>query len=142
MSMSEQLGLLGRKVGMMRIFTDDGDAVPVTVLDVSDNRLVELEGLDLKMVVALGENGVKTLEDLAGCATDDLIGWTEQAGGRDRLGLHLAVASPADAVGLLERGQIKRGPTRDIVDPKVRDLDLQVIAAGAEGSAALANRRC
>ena len=28
------LGLLGRKVGMMRIFTDDGDSVPVTVLDV------------------------------------------------------------------------------------------------------------
>jgi len=29
-----RLGLLGRKVGMMRIFTDDGDAIPVTVLDV------------------------------------------------------------------------------------------------------------
>ena len=34
MSLSS-LGLLGRKVGMMRLFTDDGDAVPVTVLDVS-----------------------------------------------------------------------------------------------------------
>ena len=30
MSLSHRLGLLGRKVGMMRIFTDDGDAVPVT----------------------------------------------------------------------------------------------------------------
>jgi large subunit ribosomal protein L3 len=30
------LGLLGRKVGMTRIFTDDGDSVPVTVLDVSE----------------------------------------------------------------------------------------------------------
>ena len=36
MSMSEQLGLLGRKVGMTRIFTDDGDTIPVTVLDVSN----------------------------------------------------------------------------------------------------------
>ena len=35
MSLSNRLGLLGRKVGMMRIYTDDGDAVPVTVLDVS-----------------------------------------------------------------------------------------------------------
>ena len=33
---SYRLGLLGRKVGMMRIFTDDGDAIPVTVLDVSN----------------------------------------------------------------------------------------------------------
>ena len=43
MSMSEQLGLLGRKVGMMRIFTDDGDAIPVTVLDVSDNRVTQIK---------------------------------------------------------------------------------------------------
>ncbi|SHM21018.1 50S ribosomal protein L3 [Rhizobacter sp. OV335] len=43
MSLSEQVGLLGRKVGMMRIFTDDGDAVPVTVLDVSNNRVVQVK---------------------------------------------------------------------------------------------------
>jgi large subunit ribosomal protein L3 len=38
-----RLGLLGRKVGMMRIFTDDGDAVPVTVLDVSNNRITQVK---------------------------------------------------------------------------------------------------
>ena len=38
-----RLGLLGRKVGMMRIFTDDGDAVPVTVLDVSNNRVTQIK---------------------------------------------------------------------------------------------------
>ena len=38
-----RLGLLGRKVGMMRIFTDDGDAVPVTVLDVSNNRVAQVK---------------------------------------------------------------------------------------------------
>ncbi len=43
MSMSEQLGLLGRKVGMMRIFTDDGDTIPVTVLDVSNNRVTQVK---------------------------------------------------------------------------------------------------
>ena len=43
MSLSEHLGLLGRKVGMMRIFTDDGDVVPVTVLDVSNNRVVQVK---------------------------------------------------------------------------------------------------
>ncbi len=37
------LGLVGRKVGMTRIFTDDGDTVPVTVLDVSNNRVTQIK---------------------------------------------------------------------------------------------------
>jgi large subunit ribosomal protein L3 len=36
------IGLLGRKVGMTRIFTDDGESVPVTVVDVSDNRVSQI----------------------------------------------------------------------------------------------------
>ena len=32
----------------------------------------------LDEVVAFGENGIKTVEDLADCATDDLVGWTER----------------------------------------------------------------
>jgi large subunit ribosomal protein L3 len=43
MSLSNSLGLLGRKVGMMRLFNEDGDAVPVTVLDVSDNRVAQVK---------------------------------------------------------------------------------------------------
>jgi large subunit ribosomal protein L3 len=37
------LGLVGRKVGMTRIFTDDGSTLPVTVLDVSDNRITQIK---------------------------------------------------------------------------------------------------
>jgi len=37
------LGLVGRKVGMMRIFTDEGDSIPVTVLDVSNNRVTQIK---------------------------------------------------------------------------------------------------
>jgi large subunit ribosomal protein L3 len=40
------IGLVGRKVGMMRIFTDEGDAQPVTVLDVSDNRITQIKTAD------------------------------------------------------------------------------------------------
>jgi large subunit ribosomal protein L3 len=40
------IGLVGRKVGMTRIFTDDGDARPVTVLDVSDNRITQIKSPD------------------------------------------------------------------------------------------------
>ena len=43
MSLSNSLGLLGRKVGMMRLFTDDGDAIPVTVVDVSNNRVTQVK---------------------------------------------------------------------------------------------------
>jgi large subunit ribosomal protein L3 len=37
------IGLVGRKVGMTRIFTDDGATLPVTVLDVSDNRVTQIK---------------------------------------------------------------------------------------------------
>src|SRR5690242_7384786 len=40
------LGLVGRKVGMTRIFTEDGDSQPVTVLDVSNNRVTQLKSID------------------------------------------------------------------------------------------------
>lgn len=40
------LGLVGRKVGMTRIFTDDGDSQPVTVLDVSNNRVTQIKTPD------------------------------------------------------------------------------------------------
>jgi hypothetical protein len=35
------------------------------------------------MLVAFGENGIKNVEDLAGCATDDLVGWTERKDGEN-----------------------------------------------------------
>jgi large subunit ribosomal protein L3 len=37
------LGLVGRKIGMTRVFTDDGSAVPVTVLDVANNRVTQIK---------------------------------------------------------------------------------------------------
>jgi large subunit ribosomal protein L3 len=53
MSHSNSLGLLGRKVGMMRLFTDDGDAVPVTVVDVSNNRVTQVKTQENDGYVAL-----------------------------------------------------------------------------------------
>jgi len=40
------IGLVGRKVGMTRIFTDDGDSVPVTVVDVSNNRVAQVKSVE------------------------------------------------------------------------------------------------
>ena len=49
----ERLGLLGRKVGMMRVFTADGDTIPVTVLDVSNNRVSQVKTIETDGYTAL-----------------------------------------------------------------------------------------
>jgi transcription termination/antitermination protein NusA len=43
-----------------------------------EDALKEVPGVTSTMLVAFGENGVKSVEDLAGCATDDLVGWVER----------------------------------------------------------------
>lgn len=48
------LGLVGRKIGMTRIFTDEGDSLPVTVLDVSNNRVTQI-----KTTITDGYNSVQ-----------------------------------------------------------------------------------
>ncbi|UOF93650.1 MAG: 50S ribosomal protein L3 [Bordetella sp.] len=44
---SKRPGLIGRKVGMTRIFTDDGTSIPVTVIDVSNNRVAQVKYVDV-----------------------------------------------------------------------------------------------
>jgi transcription termination/antitermination protein NusA len=51
-------------------------------LGVSDD-LAKIEGVTTAIMVALGEAGIKTIEDLADCATDDLVGWTERKKEKD-----------------------------------------------------------
>ena len=47
------LGLVGRKVGMMRIFKDDGTSVPVTVIDCAGNRVAQIKSADADGYVAI-----------------------------------------------------------------------------------------
>jgi transcription termination/antitermination protein NusA len=51
-----------------------------TELGVADD-LKDVPGVTVRMLVAMGEGGVKTVEDLAGCATDDLAGYSERKDG-------------------------------------------------------------
>jgi N utilization substance protein A len=51
-----------------------------TELGVED-AVKTVPGVTSKMLVKFGENDVKSVEDLAGCATDDLVGWTERKDG-------------------------------------------------------------
>jgi N utilization substance protein A len=46
----------------------------------------DIPGILTAMLVAFGRNGIRTVEDLAACATDDLLGWTERRG--DEITMH------------------------------------------------------
>ncbi len=46
-----------------------------------DDEMTKVPGISTAILVAFGENNIKTVEDLADCATDDLVGWTERVDG-------------------------------------------------------------
>ena len=77
-----------------------------------DDALKEVPGVTLKVLVKLGENGVKTVEDLADCATDDISGWTERKDGEaiKHAGfVDAADLSREDAESLIMQARVKAG---------------------------------
>jgi len=46
-----------------------------------EDALKDIPGISTRMLVQFGENAIKTIEDLAGCSTDDLCGWSERKNG-------------------------------------------------------------
>jgi len=98
-----------------------------------NDDIVAMEGLDLKMIVTLGENDVKSVEDLAGCATDDLTGWTERVDGERKHfdGMLEAYKITAEeAEGLIIRARLQAG--------WITEEDLAAQKAEAEAAAAAA----
>ncbi|HET8667852.1 MAG TPA: hypothetical protein VFM10_07720, partial [Terriglobales bacterium] len=47
-----------------------------------EDSLKNVPGVTTQMLVAFGEHGIKSIEDLADCATDDLDGWSESKDGK------------------------------------------------------------
>src|SRR5499426_2391199 len=93
-----------------------------------EDAVKEVPGVTTKMLVAFGENGIKTVEDLAGCATDDLTGWTERKDGENvrQAGiLDGFELSRDDAEALIMQARLKAG--------WVTEADLAPPAAEAEG---------
>jgi len=72
-------------------------------LKISDD-LLSVEELSLKMIVALGENDVKNLEDFAYCSSDDLLGWDEVIEGEKKR-----------EEGILEGFDIKISEANDLI---------------------------
>jgi N utilization substance protein A len=75
-----------------------------------EDALKEVPGVTTAMLVALGENGIKTVEDLAGCATDDLAGWSERKDGEvvKHAGI-LEETSREDAEALIMQARVHAG---------------------------------
>jgi N utilization substance protein A len=47
-----------------------------------EDEIKVIPGVNALMLVVFGEHGIRSVEDLAGCATDDLDGWSEYKGGK------------------------------------------------------------
>ena len=75
--------------------------------------MLEVEGVTAAMAVALGEGGVKTLEDLAGSATDDLLGYYETGKDKERVRVPGALEgfnlSSDDANAVIMKARVKIG---------------------------------
>ena len=93
-------------------------------------------GVTTAMLVAFGENGIKTLEDLAGAETDDLSGWTERKKEKD--------AEPVRHKGVLEGFEMSRKDVEDMIMAAriaagwVTQEDLDKMRAEQEAAAAAA----
>ena len=77
-----------------------------------EDALQEIPGVTLAMLVKFGENGIKTVEDLAGCATDDLCGWTDRKDGESKREpgiLDGEEASRDDAEAMIMQARLKIG---------------------------------
>jgi N utilization substance protein A len=101
-------------------------------MGVSD-EVAEIEGLTPAMLVRLGENDIKSLEDFAGCVTDDLTGWFEtverkrvrQDGILDGFDI-----SPDEAEALIMQSRVKIGwVTQEELDAMQAEKDAAILAA-------------
>jgi len=77
-----------------------------------EDGVAEIDGITPAMLVALGEAGILTVEDLAGCATDDLTGWTERKQGetvKHEGAFHGLDISEAEAEAIIMAARVKAG---------------------------------
>src|SRR5947199_3013483 len=78
-----------------------------------EDSVLEVDGITTAMAVSLGEHEIKTLEDLAGCATDDLLGYCETNKDKERVHVEGALEGfgpmPAEANAIIMNARGKVG---------------------------------
>ncbi len=111
-------------------------------LGVSD-ELNQIDGMTTAILVALGKDGVLTMEDLAGCATDDLVGWSERENGEttrhegllsgfpvSRAEAERMVMTARVAVGWISEEELSSGETEESDADETNEADGDVAAQG------------
>jgi transcription termination/antitermination protein NusA len=77
-----------------------------------EDAVKDVPGVTTAMLVKFGEGGIKTVEDLAGCATDDLVGWTDRKDGESKREpgiLDGYEISREDAEAMIMQARVKAG---------------------------------
>lgn len=85
-----------------------------------EDGLRDVAGVTTAMMVAFGKDGIKSVEDLAGCATDDLVGWTERKNGesvRHEGTLKGFEISRVEAEAIIMAARVKAGWIDEIPEP-------------------------
>jgi len=101
-----------------------------------EDAVKEVPGVTTRMLVAFGENDIKTVEDLAGCATDDLAGWSERKDGETTRypgildGFEM---SREEAEGIIMQARLKAGwiTEADLAPPPAEEAPAEEAAAQA-----------
>ena len=104
------------------------------------DEVVEVPGVTSAMLVAFGENEVKTVEDLAGCATDDLLGWYERKDGesvREKGILEGFKMSKEEAEDMIMSARVVAGwiSVEDAVGTGEEEAEAEAEQPGADASA-------
>ncbi|MBU6298338.1 MAG: transcription termination/antitermination protein NusA [Alphaproteobacteria bacterium] len=90
-----------------------------------EDAVLEIDGVTPAIAVALGEAEVKTLEDLAGCATDDLIGYYEIGKDKERVRVKGALEdfnfTADDANAIIMKARVKAGWIEELPEEKAAE---------------------
>ena len=90
----------------------EANSTPSATNSACADEVRDVPGVTTQIMVALGENGIKTVEDLAGCATDDLSGWSERKDGETTHhpgALQGLDVSRDDAEAIIMQARVKAG---------------------------------
>jgi N utilization substance protein A len=106
-----------------------------------EDTLRQIDGLTTPMLVALGKDEVKTIEDFAGCATDDLVGWNERKDGevvRFPGALSDFDVSKTDAEAMIMQARVAAGwiTAEELMAQNAEDEDVGEEAQEEEGAPA------
>ncbi len=104
-----------------------------------EDAVLEVNGVTPAMAVALGEAEVKTLEDLAGCATDDLVGYYETGKDKERVRIKGALEdfnlTADDTNAIIMKARVKAGWIEELPEEPAEEAAEETDGATEEGTA-------